>query len=312
MREMETKDVKYGPYVRLWGIEQSQLPPANASPDQLKPFLSSLLGEAVPFISTVPTSSSSNGTPWKPAGVKKFSHSSAQVRLFQRIVPGEELELVVTEHKLPGVDIAKVVPETWSLRRSVHEDAPLIGTANWDEWVRCFKDNHAEAEKDFTGSILSTAVQRSWDCGGIEIELHGQTWINWTLKLEESVHKLPAPLKRRVFPVLQATASARDTREFLVVQIASRDKDASTRHVGAIVGAYTSIERCRSTADGIEWIMGTVSDAKGVLPAWMQRMAVPGQVAKDVDMFLAWIAKGRKKENASEPGASVETGEVTS
>ncbi|POR36430.1 Uncharacterized protein TPAR_03377, partial [Tolypocladium paradoxum] len=41
--------------------------------------------------------------------------------------------------------------------------------------------------------------------------------------------------------------------------------------------------------------MGTASDARGVLPAWVQRMAVPGQIAKDVDMFLGWIAEERKK-----------------
>jgi hypothetical protein len=32
-----------------------------------------------------------------------------------------------------------------------------------------------------------------------------------------------------------------------------------------------------------------------VLPAWVQRGAVPGQIAKDVSLFLGWIAKERTK-----------------
>ncbi|EXJ96331.1 hypothetical protein A1O1_01457 [Capronia coronata CBS 617.96] len=39
----------------------------------------------------------------------------------------------------------------------------------------------------------------------------------------------------------------------------------------------------------IEWIMATASDAKGNLPLWMQKMGVPGAVAKDVGYFMKWI-----------------------
>ncbi|KAL2427375.1 hypothetical protein ABEF95_012498 [Exophiala dermatitidis] len=43
------------------------------------------------------------------------------------------------------------------------------------------------------------------------------------------------------------------------------------------------------TVGQIEWVMATTSDAKGVLPGWLQRMSVPAAVAKDVGYFIRWI-----------------------
>ncbi|KAM7188852.1 Protein of unknown function (DUF3074) domain containing protein [Rhypophila sp. PSN 637] len=45
----------------------------------------------------------------------------------------------------------------------------------------------------------------------------------------------------------------------------------------------------------IEWLMALTSDAGGVLPMFIQNLAVPGQIAKDVPLFLGWIAKERDK-----------------
>ncbi|KAL7925093.1 hypothetical protein ACQKWADRAFT_285025 [Trichoderma austrokoningii] len=297
-----------GPYVRLWGIRPSQLPSENASPQDLAPLLQSILSEAVSFISSVPSHSSessslsssgngnpnSNGTsPWKAKGCRAFHHSAAPVHMFERVVSAEQLK---TTAKAQNV---KPKPETWSLRRSVHEEAKKAGTADWEEWVRCFKDGHADAEMKFTPTVMSHALKRQWDCAGIEVTpANGDTYENLTLKLEESVHKMPAPLNNRVFPVLQVTAAVRGRREFIVVQVAAVPESVGadeSRADGALRGAYTAVERFREL-DGqgnIEWVMGTVSDAKGVLPAWIQRMAVPGQIAKDVDMFLEWIAGER-------------------
>ncbi|KND89480.1 hypothetical protein TOPH_05896 [Tolypocladium ophioglossoides CBS 100239] len=299
---------KYGPFVRLWGVHASQLPASSATPQDLALFLTSLLQEALPFISNVPSSQSSTNSPWKPKGIKTYPHSVSPVQLFERIVPAADLAAVVKKHHPPQVDAAKARDETWVLRRSVHKDAAAAGTASWEEWVRCFKDGHAEAEQAFTPSVLSTALTQQWDCAGVEVELGGAHWEDWTLRLEASTHKLPAPLRNRVFPVVQATASARGRREFVVVQVAARDAEGTGD--GTVRGAYTSVERLRETPDGVEWIMGTASDARGVLPAWVQRMAVPGQVAKDVDMFLGWIAEERKRMVSTGGGESGAGGEA--
>jgi hypothetical protein len=111
---------------------------------------------------------------------------------------------------------------------------------------------------------------------------------------------MPTPLRNRVFPVLQATASVLGKRKFIVVQIAARDVTGMGMGAGEarqgenVCAAYTSIERLKDNGEGVEWAMGTTSDAKGVLPQWVQRMALPGMIAKDVETFLAWIATKRQ------------------
>ena len=39
--------------------------------------------------------------------------------------------------------------------------------------------------------------------------------------------------------------------------------------------------------------MATASEAGGLLPSWVQARAVPGQIAKDVPLFLAWADRQR-------------------
>lgn len=293
--------MNFGHLVRLWGIRDSQLPEKTATPEELTPFLTSLLLEACPFIGDVPGAQTSPfKSSWQSKGSRCFRHSKAPVNLYERTVPVGVLQGVAKENEVPHLKGGKMLPETWFLRRSVHEDSPVTGTASWHEWVRCFKERHAEAEKEFTPTVLSTRVNQEWDCRGIEIELEGETWVDWTLKLEESVHKMPTPLKNRVFPVLQATAAAKGKREFMIVQIATeRSGEGVQDQSSNVLGAYTSIERLMETPDGVEWIMGTVSDAKGALPPWLQKMAMPGPVAKDVDKFLGWVATQRKSNNGS-------------
>lgn len=314
---------KYGPLVRLWGFDKSQLPEEGATGEDLKPLLTSLLLEALPFIAGVPAGqTASPGSDWKPRGIKTYPHSTAPVDIYERVVAAQDLQDVAgsNDRRLPqlggqgaGAGVGKVPAEHWFMRRSTHEDEAADGTASWAEWVRSFKDEHAEAEKRFTPTVVGTEVLREWDCAGVEVEVDagveaqpdGQqsssssSWSDWTLKLEQSTHKMPAPLKPRLFPVLQATASrAGGRREFLVVQVAYRDLDLEARGAKEHVRAsYTSVERLREVDGGrsVEWVMATASDAKGLLPAWVQRPAMPGAVAKDVDMFLEWAAKQRQE-----------------
>ncbi len=94
--------------------------------------------------------------------------------------------------------------------------------------------------------------------------------------------------------------------EFLVVSINVSDFAQASPHAelsrarGVVVAAYASVERVRKLPgwDGeIEWLMATASDARGVLPMWVQTLAVPGQIAKDVGLFLSWLARERTGEN---------------
>ncbi|KAK8049728.1 hypothetical protein PG994_011458 [Apiospora phragmitis] len=161
-----------------------------------------------------------------------------------------------------------------------------------------------------------------------------QRWGRFTLKVVEMRHKVGRPvLKDRTFPVLQLTATVvtpaagsgaeGEPREFVVVSIPVPDFGASeasrlAREKGAQIAAYVSVERIRileardqqqqqsqkrsGKAGEIEWLMATASDAGGVLPSWVQNMAMPGIIWKDVPLFLKWIAGERLKKDVAKVG----------
>ncbi|KAK0628444.1 hypothetical protein B0T17DRAFT_522716 [Bombardia bombarda] len=162
-----------------------------------------------------------------------------------------------------------------------------------------------------------------------------ETYGHFSLAVVEMRHHIGKPLKDRTFPVLQMTCAVMEKKppaistpddehhlesqwewhekpEILIVSVTVSDfgtapeallsKDAPGNDT--VIGAYASIERIRKLppqsdnggGGDIEWIMATASDAGGVLPKWVQAMAVPGQIAKDVYLFLSWIAKEREKQ----------------
>ena len=303
----------YGPLIRLWGIHPSKLPDVGCRSKELKVLLTSTLLEAVPFIQTVPseipsvepaTELRSTNELWKHKTSKTYDGSAAPVHVFERTVDAETLGIVAQKNPGLGVSPDKAQSELWALRRSTHEPKKEKGTADWDEFVRCFKEKHAEAERLFTPSVTSFKRLHEWDCSGIEVQLDGDVWVDWTLRREESVHDLPGPLSKRVFPVLQATAAVRGRKEFIVIQIAIRASDGATDvavHEGSVRAAYSSIERVKELEDGhLEWVMGTVSDAKGLVPMWAQQLGLPGAVAKDVGSFMKWIGDERLKGKDAE------------
>lgn len=327
--------------LRLAGLNSSQLPPAAASPEELRPFITALLEEAVPFIDTaapraadftdpaVPAPPASN-TLWKAKGTKSFPESSAKIDLSERVVgarpgPGGQQGAAAKERG----------PETWACRRSVHADEAAKGTASWAEFSDCIRDRHAETEDAFTPTVLAHRAAASWDAAAAvpTVEVDGVAWGRFALSLLEMKHKIPPPLKPRVFPVLQLVASAvppggadggggagagagagaqqqQQRDEFVVVSVTVPDlatgplKDSAglSAEKGVVAGAYVSVERVRRLPrqgednGKIEWIMATASDAKGILPMFLQTKAVPGQIAKDVGMFLGWVDKERGKK----------------
>ena len=120
-------------------------------------------------------------------------------------------------------------------------------------------------------------------------------------------HKLPTPLRPRVFSVLLLTV--RCSNDCLVVQVPVDLKGFSgafysngrNQTEGAsplmkkevLLARYTSIERVRKDGRSVEWTMATTSDAGGNLPMWVQNMGTPGAVVKDVGLFMKWIAEKR-------------------
>lgn len=143
----------------------------------------------------------------------------------------------------------------------------------------------------------------------------------------EMCHDVPSPLKPRCFGVLVVTGSVThgsgqsfweaDEQEKLVavtvpLQLGGvkkafyatyrnlKEGEDEKRKREVVQGFYTAVETCTLRSAGkvgadeaggeeVEWIMATASDAKGVLPMWAQKLALPGAVPKDVSYFMKWI-----------------------
>ena len=81
-----------------------------------------------------------------------------------------------------------------------------------------------------------------------------------------------------------------------------KEGDNPMRKQEVVQGLYCAVETCtlRQKKDGngdeVEWIMATASDAKGNLPMFIQKMALPGAVPKDVSFFMSWIKTVDEKE----------------
>lgn len=319
-----------GPLVRLEGISVNQLPPggrgsatttstdaaeaSNTAPaaSDIKTFIRNVITEAAPFIDGVaPKSGASPPSSWKKkrGSGKRYASSEALVHSYKRTVRGKELD------RIKGINGKKRKDETWFCRRSCHRNAAEKGTASWPEFVRSFKEHHHETEDAFTATVIGAREALIWDMAGIEVELpeppHGGRWIDLSMKVVEMKHKIePKPLKNRAFAVLQIAAMLADAQEFLVVSIAIPDFQTSphaeyARDKGLVVGAYTAVERIRvlPPSGEIEWIMATASNSKGVLPQWMQNLAVPGKIPDDVDFFMSWIPSTREAKQEQQSGS---------
>lgn len=145
----------------------------------------------------------------------------------------------------------------------------------------------------------------------------------------EMAHELPFPMTHRCFTVLVvggrragpanvATKAAQQIPnphnaedEFVIVQLpvdltgVQKSLYASGRHKtdGAdakqrkdvVFGRYVSIEQCELINGGKEtrWEMATANDAGGAIPGAVQKLAVPGAIAKDVGFVVDYTQKRR-------------------
>lgn len=122
-------------------------------------------------------------------------------------------------------------------------------------------------------------------------------------------HHLPWPVCNRVFSALVISAKTSDD-SFIIVRIPvdittfsqafysngrhAVEGDPANKYGPIVQGIYTSIERVKILSDQtIEWMMTVSSDAHGSIPMSMQKLALPGEIAKDVGFFLNWIDEGR-------------------
>lgn len=238
---------------------------------------------------------------------KKFPSSSAQVELYERIISNYVIARIPDIKAGPD---GRIPDETWVCRRSVHEDTAEKGSASWDEFVYAFKQHHLETEEAFTPTVIGARIAKEWtEARQLRLpKILLEQWGDITCCMVEMKHKIdPKPLKNRTFPVLQLTAASEEAKEFIVVSVpitdfASCPNAMYAKDKSLVVGRYVSVERIRQTETGqIEWLMATASNAGGAIPQWMQNMAVPNEVAKDVELFMSWIERRRRDLGQTPP-----------
>lgn len=245
---------------------------------------------------------------------KPAAPSTAGVKLLEKTIPAIELPTSHTPGAYPE--------ETWFARTSIHENKSTTGTASWPEFEYGLMDDHSQHEKEYTPDVYDAHRVLSYDTQTPSLQIPGYEKIG--LSIYEMAHKIPPPLNNRVFSVAVATAKSSDASRFLVVQVPvdirlidkalyangrnKRDGDEAIKRKEVHLGQYVSIERCEVVDGGakVQWQMGTSSDAGGVLPMFVQKMAVPGAIVKDVSLFMEWIEKKRrgKGEAANAPAGN--------
>ncbi|MCJ1317492.1 hypothetical protein MMC15_002817 [Xylographa vitiligo] len=288
-------------------------PPPRPS---LPTFLTALLSEATTFIdhtlpSTFTVASTSKRSPPATSAVTLLKHTYPPSTL--AAIPWHAFP--VPRSPPPG----GLAAEAWFARRSRHADAAAAGTASWAEFDAGLRAQHSEHERQYTPDVYAAARVLDWDAdadtAAAARDLRARGFEHASLRLYEMCHRLPFPLRPRVFAVAVATARTLAPggegagEGLVVVQVpvdvrgwprAGYTNGGNVREGGGVqarrcvVGRYASVERVRRGVGGeIEWVMGTASDAGGWLPMWAQKMGVPGAVVKDVGLFVGWVG-GRR------------------
>lgn len=312
--------------VRLAPLQVGDLPSHPDLPSargDLATFLVSLLDDGTAFLSP-----STFAQTFKHQSTKTSPPSAARVAILTHSVPASSLSRISWSGG-DGARVSRSTPqnlgggggEYWVARRSVHRDVSskdpaTPGHARFAELVYGLRDDHSRHEAEFTPTLYDAHCVVDWNAAVRELEQNGQAerYTNCTLGLYEMCHAIPAPLNPRCFSVLVATASM-DEDSFIAVTVPVDLRDgggvgfySSGRNVKegtdaqqrkqVCMGVYAAVEVVRrdTTKKEIEWVMATASDAKGNLPLWVQKLSIPGAIAKDVGLFLKWIKGVDEKE----------------
>ncbi|ODQ55368.1 hypothetical protein SAICODRAFT_28999 [Saitoella complicata NRRL Y-17804] len=173
----------------------------------------------------------------------------------------------------------------WYARQSIHPDI------TFSEFKSTLFKDHAENEASYIPTITSTEYLGEGPCTPAS---HSEECDRWTTHL--NTYTFPAPLSKRDFMVTIYPMTLSPT-EFMVISLPTSAVNTQIpREPGTVRGAYTSIERVRVLPDDrVEWTMSTTSDAKGFLPGWMQRLAMPGEIVKDVGLWMDWTIARRER-----------------
>ncbi|KAI9887024.1 MAG: hypothetical protein M1823_001168 [Watsoniomyces obsoletus] len=236
---------------------------------------------------------------WIRKSYKTEAHT--RINLFQRDINSADLHQAVSvkgpiPRRFSEADESFLKGEKWFARISTHEDAPKEGTASFDEMIAGLKRDHALHEQECTPTLYDTNKVLEWT---IPPEAKVDRYYEIEMSIHEMCHRMPSPLQDRVFPVLIISAMS-SPDSFIDVQLClgGLEQVPGARNVlrkDVVVGAYTSVEAGRRSDGRTTWSMAVASDAKGILPSWLQAPAIPSAIAKDVGFFMEWAKNRRAK-----------------
>ncbi|KAL5364641.1 hypothetical protein BJX96DRAFT_137725 [Aspergillus floccosus] len=254
-------------------------------------FLHTILSESDAFLTSIPHSFHRDPKP------RSSPSSTAPVKLSTRTIPENTNQ--------------KSKKAFWACRTSVHEDAPVVGSAAWDEFRAGLRVNHVQNEMDYTPSVSAVDTLMVWP----EVDVDGWRGVEMQVNLITHTFHPTALIAPRTFLVLAISADRDRDGEgsFVTVQIplaarsdtvpaAVREKIAAATSRRTVFASYASVERVCRRDGRIEWTMATTSEAGGSIPQWVQRSwtlgGVPKAIVADVGLFIGWTA-GRRVESRS-------------
>ncbi|KAK9381518.1 uncharacterized protein V2V93DRAFT_367166 [Kockiozyma suomiensis] len=154
--------------------------------------------------------------------------------------------------------------EKWSARKSVH-DVP------WEWFMSGLCEDHTKNELEYIHDFNSYKEVDGGESGWKGVISH---------------YKMGGILSDRETPVwLFAKQPDLNVREFFVISTPAEFESTP----GRVKAAFSAIEHVQELPDGkIQWVMALVSDGGGLVPKWIQDIALPKIISNDVPSFLAW------------------------
>ena len=155
------------------GAPEDPIVARKKRPD-LQAFLHDILTEAQSFLlTTIPRSFKIEGKP------RSSPPSTAKVQLLNRVIRVGEPPSSGDNNNSSSEEQQNLRDEFWVCRRSVHADAPVDGTASWEEFRSGLLDNHSENEMAYTPSLTGVCTLMEWptqdeiEGGWKNVEMHG-------------------------------------------------------------------------------------------------------------------------------------------
>ena len=147
----------------------------------------------------------------------------------------------------------------WHARISYHNDV------TYEQFKNGLFSDHTEQESKYIKGIK--------DFDLVE-------YLNPNAQVYRILYSMPLGISDRDFTPVIVTHEEPSSKSFYVISIAI-DHPNSPPSANVVRGLYTSIERVQEVDDGkVEWIMATMSSAKGLIPNVLADTLMPSKIAE--------------------------------